>query len=173
MQWKLDITTPPKWAEKHVKNLYLFGSRSMAVRDDYVTVKTSDFDVKSSIASLITRKTDFDYAAPNSYKLRDDLIDDGWKEVEVDGLYHPCALLKGLFLKEQDGQTVQILLRSNHELFMAAWDSISPEFWYRYIWKSSPEFVFSYLDKKHQKKYITDIIGQIYDNVNRQYQWIK
>lgn len=171
--WKERIITPPEWAKDTVKGMYLFGSRSMAVRDDFVRVNKSDFDVKTEIASRIKETTDFDYAAPNSYPLRDRLVADGWREVDIESMYEPCHLMKGLYIKEQDKQTVQIIMRSNHVMFQKAWDSIDPEFWYRYIWKSSPKFAFSHMSTKDAKAEIKNIINQAYNNANLIYGWGK
>jgi hypothetical protein len=171
ISWKINITTPPSWAKDDVSGMYLFGSRSMAVRDGYKRVDDTEFDVRYKIASHINSETDFDYAAPNCYKLRERLVTNGWQEVEVAGLYHPCSLMKGLFVKQKNGQSVQILMRSNHVMFMTAWESIDPKFWYQYLWKSSPDFEFKRLATKEQKKRITDIISQYYSSVNRVYQW--
>ena len=167
-----DITSIPPWAEKDTRGMYLFGSRSMAVREQYVSVKDNSFDL-DKISSKITDSTDYDMAAPYSKMLEEMLVSNGWNQIPVEGLYHPCALMKGLFIKSNGGQTVQILLRDNHELFVKAWESIEPEFWYYYIWKRSPEFQFSKFAKKEQKKIITEIIMQVYNTVNVQYGFKK
>lgn len=167
-----EYTTIPLWAEKDTRGMYLFGSRSMTTRDTYVSIRKDKFDL-DKIKSKIKPSTDYDMAAPYSKKLASTLESNGWQSIPVEGLYHPCSLMKGLFIKSMNGETVQILLRENHELFIKAWDSIEPSFWYEYIWKRSPEFAFSKVSKKYQKKVITDIIMQIYDTVNNQYGYVK
>jgi hypothetical protein len=170
--WKTGITTPPDWAKDTVRGMYLFGSRSMAVRDGYKRVRDVDFDVRVNIANLIGKHTDYDYAAPDSSRLRDKLIKDDWQEYDTSLLYSPCPLLKGLFIKAKNGQAVQVLLRSNHAMFEEAWESIDPAFWYRYMWKSSPDFMFKHLDIKDAKSVINDMVQQAYNNANRQYGWV-
>lgn len=169
--WKRAITEPPTWAKDDVKGMYLFGSRSMAVRDEYKRFSGEDFDVKTLIADRITQKTDYDYAAQHSYVLRDRLEERGWTEVNVTSLYAPDPMLKSLYIKTDGETSVQILLRKNHVLFETAWESIDPAFWYRFIWKSSPDFVFKGLDKPVYKDRINAIIQQIYNDVNRIYKW--
>ena len=168
-----EITTPPMWAADDVKCMYLFGSRSMAVRTGYKDVLGNEFDT-DLIRSRLNSNTDFDYAAPYSKELVDKLVNNGWLHIDAfAGVYHPCKLLKSILVKEQHGQSVQILLRSNHELFTKMWDSLDPGFWYHYIWKSSPEFAFKQFPKKDQKKYITEILDQIYNTINREYGYTK
>lgn len=169
-----ELRTPPAWAKKDVEWMYLFGSRSMALRKGYKDVLGVEFNT-DMIRSCLTAKTDFDFAAPYSKELVDSLVSRGWTHIGVDGArgYHPCKLLKSILLKEQHGQSVQILLRSNHELFTKMWDSLDPGFWHYYIWKSSPDFVFKKFEKKEQKKMITEILDQSYNAINRQYGYIK
>lgn len=168
-----ELRTPPSWAKKDVEWMYLFGSRSMALRKGYKDVLGNEFDT-DLIRSRLTAKTDFDFAAPYSKQLVEKLIGNGWLHVGIDGggVYHPCKLLKAILMKEQDGQSVQILLRSNHELFTKMWDSVDPGFWYHYIWKSSPEFAFKKFEKSTQKKMITEILDQSYNAINRQYRFM-
>ena len=166
-----ELRTPPSWAKKDVEWMYLFGSHSMALRKGYKDVAGNQFDT-DKIRKNLTAKTDYDYAAPYSKALADRLCERGWKPIDTDDLYHPCKLMRGLFVKQQDGQSVQILLRSNHELFTKMWDSLDPGFWYHYIWKSSPDFAFQKFKRKEQKKMITEILDQVYNTVNRQYRYI-
>ena len=169
-----ELRTPPPWAKKDVEWMYLFGSRSMALRKGYKDVLGEEFDT-DLIRERLTEKTDFDFAAPYSEELVKKLTGNGWLHIGIDGggVYHPCKLLKAILMKEQDGQSVQILLRSNHELFTKMWDSLDPGFWYHYIWKSSPEFAFKNFEKKYQKKMITEILDQSYNVINRQYGFYK
>ena len=167
-----ELITPPDWAKEDVEWMYMFGSRSMALRKGYKDVLGNVFDT-DKIRKNLTKETDYDYAAPYSKRLADKLEDNGWIGVKVDELYHPCKLMKSLYVKKLGADSVQIILRSNHELFTKTWDSIDPGFWYHYIWKSSPDFVFKKLHKKEQKKAITEIIDQMYNTINRQYGYVK
>lgn len=168
-----ELSTPPDWASADVHGMYLFGSRSMALRKGYKDVNGEEFDT-DKIRKHLTEYTDYDYAAQYSRKLADRLEANGWKFIDTDGLYHPCKLMKALYVKKDEkGRNVQILLRKNHVLFQTVWDNLDPGFWYHYIWKSSPDFVFRKFKKKTQKKMITEIIDQLYTVYNRQYGFHK
>lgn len=166
-----DITTPPDWAKKDVKGMYLFGSRSMAVRKPKKDAAGNLFDI-NKIKSRITEDTDYDFACQYSTDIEAKLVSNGWTKCDVEELYHPCKILKALYVKTgSDGKNVQILLRSNQILFEKAWDSIDPAFWYKFIWKSSPDFKFKKLKRKDQKEIISSIVDQLYATVNMEYQF--
>lgn len=164
-----ELKTPPAWAKNDVRGMYLFGSRSMALRKAYRGIDGDVFDTKM-IRENLSPYTDFDYAAPYSDDLKNRLMNNGWTWVDVnDGIYHPCKLMKGLLVKSDGQKTVQILLRKNHVLFTKTWDAIDPWYYYHYIWKSSPNFLYKDLPRREMKKRISETIGAMYEVVNKTY----
>mgnify|MGYP006875406005 CR=1 FL=1 len=63
------------------------------------------------------------------------------------------------------------MLRNNHDLFVRAWNSIDPEFYYRYIWKSSPEFTWRESELYEQRKHIGQMMEQIYKIIHSEYMY--
>ncbi|PHS22084.1 MAG: hypothetical protein COA84_12955, partial [Robiginitomaculum sp.] len=166
---------PPSWATDTVRGMYLYGSRSMAMRP-----KTATFDPYESIGQNLRYNTDHDYSIQHSQATRDALLDDGFfcpKDNVKDGNicieeknYLPDPTFHTLFIKIKDGQQVQVVTRKNIILFMKVWKSIDAEFWYNYIWKSSPYSASGLsLDKPgtpnyyRRKKFIAPIMIQIFN----------
>ena len=160
-----EIKTPPVWAKREVEYMFLFGSREMSLRSS-----SKNFDT-SEIRDLITESTDYDYAAQYSKKLCDRLNRSGWSKIPDEKLYHKCRLLESIWQKKKNDQTVQIMLRNNHDLFVRAWNSIDPEFYYRYIWKSSPEFTWRESELYEQRKHIGQMMEQIYKIIHSEYMY--
>lgn len=176
--WK--YVTPPNreifdFAVK--EELYLFGSRSMAVRGTtHMSNRETRFDT-SVIRNRIDTPgsgTDFDFTMPYS--------DDAVRKCEAHGfskknllqVYHPDLTMameshesnkSALMKRSVDGVEYQILLRrpEHFPMFLFVWDRISPQYWFHNIWKSSPEFIGkSIQDREEVKRLIACQMNGLY-----------
>jgi hypothetical protein len=132
-----------------------------------------EFDPAVMIGSQVTDETDWDFSAKYSELNQDALARAGftyWPSGASpyrDNLtvrvyskeYHPKV---GRFLSYSTITKVHVVLHSDEELFRRVWDRISPEFYYKYLWKRSPQY--DHIDSKGERKLlIREIMNQLYE----------
>lgn len=149
----------------------LMGSRSMSLRPD-----TDTFSPRNQIGNYISYSTDWDFSIPYS-KTNCDLLTklgytlfekgnltyaDNLTEVVAEKTYSPKFDINNPIAYCCDDVTkVHIVLRNDYALFCNVWESISAEFYYRYLWKSS---VINFgVDAGELRYRIRDIMNQLYD----------
>lgn len=176
-------TIPPDWARKVVYDwkAFPFGSRSMAARKD---------EYANKIDLLLNRGkvTDWDYSLPYTEEILKSFERSGF-EWKVNPHYrHKIApkpntgkvpsslfvsqapgeilyadsLCVGVLQKKKGGEKVDVVLHSDEQLFRRVWNNISTEFYYNFIWKSSPDFAFAKLDAHDRPKAVNRIMNQLY-----------
>lgn len=136
--------TPP------LKELMLFGSREMAQRP-----KTKTFDPGESIGSLITDSTDWNWSGRWSQTTQSLLQSNGFTVVESN---YKDDLTVCILRREQVRmckEKIDVVLHSDEVLFRLAWRRITPEFYYRWLWKSSPEW-------RGESEFKGDFMNQLY-----------
>lgn len=132
-----------------------------------VRLSTRYFDPSSKILPLIKETTDYDYTAEHSVTLDLALKKEGFitpfaDQKQSQHAYYTDPTFHTLYTKTVWKETVQIITRTNAVRFVAIWESLDPEFWYHYIWKSSPEFVVPQLDMEQRKSMIKPIMAQLH-----------
>lgn len=161
----------PTWIEEDMKPIdgYLFGSRSMVGRKS----ANKDFDARKMIGSKISKDTDYDIAAPSCMEVEKYLKQKGYIRVDPEAMYAKDKYFQTLYTKVgMDGNTAQVILRSNHEMFKKVWDSIDPEFYYENLWKRSPS-----MDRNKavldppvkRKEKIMLVMNQLYKTAEKMY----
>lgn len=160
----------PIWLENDVKPIdgYLFGSRSMVDRKSM----NKDFDAKVKIGSKISHDTDYDIAAPSDMMIEKYLEQRNYQKVDPEGMYAKDKYFETLYTKKgHDGTNVQIILRTNHELFKRVWDSIDPWFYYENLWKRSPSVLkkTGHMDNIQRKENIMLVMNQLYKTAEKIY----
>lgn len=137
----------------------LMGSRSMAVRPS-----TNQFDPPSKIGNYINEATDWDFSQQYDEDHHNYLIAAGYKHWDADALAgYADDLTVGVYVKHlHDGTAVNVILHNNEELFRRVWDRITPEFYFRHIWKRSPYFLGQYYSDREIKACITSMMNQLY-----------
>jgi|694.fasta_scaffold118967_5 hypothetical protein len=137
----------------------LMGSRSMAVRPS-----TDQFDPPSKIGNYINDATDWDFSQQYDEDHHNYLIAAGydyWGPERLAG--YADDLTVGVYVKHlHDGTSVNIVLHNNEELFRRVWDRITPEFYFKHIWKRSPYFSVARNTDRETKAYITSMMNQLY-----------
>ena len=123
----------------------LFGSRSMASRSGQ-----KGFDPEFMIGSQISEATDWDFSAPYSEANHDALEAAGFTYYPTEQLAYADCLTVGVYIKRyipswaihrvEDIRTANVVLRTDHRLFVQVWNSIDPQFYYKYIWKRGPTY---------------------------------
>jgi hypothetical protein len=163
---------------RDLKNLghpQLFGSRAMSMRK-----VIRGFDPSLQIGTQIYSTTDWDFSQQHSEPLHDYLIAAGFRSHSKEELgayaddltagvyikeYHPPFDWKHLTIYSSDEVvTVNIVLHSDEALFRRVWSSITPEFYYKYIWKRSPRY--EHLDSGEARERIREIMNQLYRTAN-------
>ena len=137
----------------------LMGSRSMAVRPS-----TDQFDPHSKIGNYINDATDWDFSQQYDEENHNYLIAAGYDYWNSDDLAgYADDLTVGVYVKHlHDGTSVNIVLHNNEELFRRVWDRITPEFYFKHIWKRSPYFSVARNTDRETKAYITSMMNQLY-----------
>ena len=108
--------------------IYLFGSRSKLPND---LVKNSDFD-------FVVQQGEFS-SSPCAF-IQDDLYE-GWHEYYNDDNGCFDHLTKCVLTVIIKGILIQISVRSDLELFKKSWESIDNEYFKKYLWKKSPDYI--------------------------------
>lgn len=149
----------------------LFGSRSMAARSAIV-----GFDPAIMIGSYITKETDWDFSQEYSDYTHLYLLSAGFTHYNKNELgTYTDKLTIGVYSKEYFPKPdwsltsifstvpkVHVVLHSDEALFRKVWNRISPEFYYKYLWKRSPRF--DCTDSKGERKLqIREIMNQLYE----------
>jgi hypothetical protein len=150
------------------KTYMLFGSRSMAARPAF-----EGFDPSFVIGAQITDETDYDFSAPYSEQNHNILINSGFAYWPPEQLGYKDDLTTGVYVKCYPHKfdmknpeifsgipTVNVVLRTDYHLFRQTWNSIDPEFYYKYIWKRSPTYDFEEMSLTKTK--IRDIMNQLF-----------
>lgn len=132
----------------------LFGSRSMAVRPSSAT-----FDPTWSIGRRITPTTDWDFSQQHSEEVHNYLVSAGY--THHDNADYFDDLTVGVYAKSIDGYSAHFVLHNNEELFRRVWDSISAEFYHKFLWKRSDLYAFE--QPLIIKKRIKQIMNQLYE----------
>jgi hypothetical protein len=148
----------------------LFGSRSMAARS-----AVEGFDPAIMIGSQITERTDWDFSAQYSEMNQDALARAGFSYWPSGASPYADNLTIRVFSKEYSSKLdwslssifsappkVHVVLHSDEELFRRVWAGISPKFYYKYLWKRSPQY--DHIDSKgERKRLIREIMNQLYE----------
>jgi hypothetical protein len=66
-----------------------------------------------------------------------------------------------VYAKSIDGYAAHFVLHNNEELFRRVWDSISAEFYHKFLWKRSDLYAFE--QRLNIKKSIKQIMNQLYE----------
>ena len=166
----------PEVMKTDIKNLgyaRIFGSRSMAARPS-----VEGFDPSIMIGSQITDSTDWDFSQQYSEEVHRYLVAAGFIHYTAEQI-SPYAddLTVGVFIKEyspawdwknpiwfsnKDIVKVNIVLHKDETLFRRVWDRISPEFYYKYLWKRGPRFDYVHYDLCEIKMRIKEVMNQLY-----------
>jgi len=163
---------------RDLKNLghpQLFGSRAMSTRE-----VIRGFDPSLQIGTQISATTDWDFSQQHSELLHSYLIDSGFTSYSKEELgayaddltagvyikeYHPPFDWKHLTIYSSDEVvTVNIVLHTDEALFRRVWSSITPEFYYKYLWKRSPRY--KLLESSETKERIREVMNQLYRAAN-------
>jgi len=155
---------------KELKSAQLFGSRSMAARS-----ATKGFDPSFMIGAQITEETDWDFSEQYSEYTHSYLLSAGFTHYDsADLAPYGDNLTVGVYIKDYtpksdwgllniftDAPTVNIVLHSNEELFRQVWDAITPEFYYRHLWKRSPQL--DHIGTMGERKlHISEMMNQLF-----------
>jgi hypothetical protein len=165
----------PEIMKTDIKNLgyaRLFGSRSMAARPS-----VEGFDPSVMIGSQINDSTDWDFSQQYNDYTHSYLLSAGFTHYAKDQI-GPYAddLTVGVYIKEYtpkfnmgnllayrlgDVPKINVVLHSDELFFRQVWDRISPEFYYRYLWKRSPQY--DHIDSiGERKQHIREIMNQLF-----------
>jgi len=150
----------------------LFGSRSMSSRP-----VVEGFDPAIMIGTQINESTDWDFSQQYSDYAHSYLVSSGFTHYSKNEI-GPYAdnLTVGVYIKEykhkfdvrnplafclSDAPKINVVLHSDENLFRRVWDSITPEFYYKYLWKRSPRY--ERTDSVGERKlYIREVMNQLY-----------
>jgi hypothetical protein len=160
----------PDVMKTDIKNLgyaRLFGSRSMAARPS-----VEGFDPAIMIGSQINDNTDWDFSQQYNDYTHSYLLSAGFTHYAKDQI-GPYAdeLTVGVYIKEYNTSSlfslfnsvtkINVVLHSDELFFRRVWDRISPEFYYRYLWKRSPQY--DHISSVGERKLcIREIMNQLY-----------
>jgi hypothetical protein len=153
----------------------LFGSREMSTRE-----VICGFDPSLQIGTQIFATTDWDFSQQYSELLHNYLVAAGFTSYSKEELgayaddltvgvyvkeYHPHFNWQTLEVYSSDEVvTMNVVLHSDEALFRCVWESITPEFYYKYIWKRSPRY--ERLDAGEAKERIREVMNQLYRTAN-------
>lgn len=151
-----------------IDSAILFGSRSMTSRP-----AVEEFDPVTMIGSQITDETDWDFSAPYSEKNHEALIQAGFTHYPPECLSYKDDLTTGVYIKEYSPKfdmnnlvayshapVANVVLRNDYYVFCQTWDSVDPCFYYKYLWKRSPNYDGEELGDVKNK--IRDIMNQLF-----------
>ena len=79
--------------------------------------------------------SDWDFAAPLSEGNKQTLKNAGFEEVNIEN--YRDDLTTHVYAKVVNDQMIQVALKTDYDLFLQVWNSITPEFFEKYIWKNS------------------------------------
>jgi hypothetical protein len=151
-----------------LKTYMMFGSRSMASRPS-----KERFDPAIMIGSQIDDSTDWDFSAPYTQENHNILVNAGYIHWPAEQLGYRDELTEGVYIKTYPHKfdmsnpviyngvpTANVVLRNDYALFRQAWNSIDPEFYYKYLWKRSPTY--DHQELALTKETIRDIMNQLF-----------
>jgi hypothetical protein len=163
---------------RDLKNLgypKLFGSREMSTRE-----VMNGFNPAMQIGAQIYATTDWDFSQQYSELLHNYLIAAGFKAYSKEELgayaddltvgvyikeYHPPYSWKTLDIYSSDEVViVNVVLHTDETQFRRVWDNITPEFYYKHLWKRSPRY--EHLNAGEAKDHIREIMNQLYRIAN-------
>jgi hypothetical protein len=124
------------------------------------------------IGSQITNSTDWDFSQQYNDYTHSYLLSAGFTHYSKNEI-GPYAddLTVGVYIKEYSASSlfslfnavpkINVVLHSDELFFRRVWDRISPEFYYRYLWKRSPQY--DHIDSVGERKLrIREIMNQLY-----------
>jgi len=181
------VTIPPDWARKVVYDwkAFPFGSRSMAARKD-------EYANKIDLLLNRDKITDWDYSLPYNEEILKSFERSGfeWKvnphfkymigsgpktgkapssilsvsniQQMPKEIHYADSICVGVLQKEKGGEKVDVVLHSDEQLFRRVWNKIGTEFYYNFIWKSSPDFAFKNLPDRERPAAVNRIMNQLY-----------
>lgn len=89
---------------------------------------------RSKLPEDVVFWSDWDFAAPLSEGNKQALKNAGFEEVKIEN--YRDDLTTNVFQKVVNDKAIQVALKIDYDLFMLTWDSITPDFFERYIWKN-------------------------------------
>lgn len=116
---------------------------------------------RSKLPHELVKNSDWDFAAPYAVEVIKDLTAKGYHEVIVNPDYMDTQTVK--VYERLDINllaNVQISLKKDYNLFCKVWNSITPEFFQKYIWKQSP--IYRGIKNPERTARIRDILDQLY-----------
>lgn len=124
--------------KQHVPfDAYLFGSRSK------ISVQDSDWDFAA------------EYTEENHQKL----VDAGYEFLGTKDTLEKSdycdTLSHSFYYKEVDGAEINVILKTDMNLFEKVWERISEQFFVDFIWKQGPFFI--------SKGHITQLMDQLFE----------
>lgn len=134
---------------ENIPRVFLYGSRSLV--DCWEFSRAEKFE-----KARLVEGSDWDYAIQYSPEAVKELVEKGWKMVDVEA--YQDASTEQVFENGFEGEKIQISLRKNIRAFRDLWCSIPPRFYWDRINKKSPLA----LDKKE----IQDYMSQLYHLVS-------
>ena len=133
-------------------NASMHGSREMAAREDS----------PSRLKYRIHHTTDFDYVAQDNEFNHNILKQDGFLKVDNKYFLNPSSLFVACYTKTFHDRyypcEVQIILLKDKMTYIDVWDSIDPNFYATYLWKSG--------SNKPDKAQISAIMKQLIKTYN-------
>lgn len=125
----------------------MHGSREMASRPE----------ASNHLKFGLKENTDFDFVAQNIPDVQRILYECGFKRIDDNYFKNSNQLFVACYTKTYNDSyvpaKVQVILLSDHKTYQSVWESIDPDFYEKYIWKSGPN--------KPNRKQISAIIDQL------------
>ena len=156
---------PPIWFSRDMKDFDLLavGSRDMerkiVAKAPVSLPGSSQYTYGRDIGIHVSKETDYDFSTSYSPETEQRLKDIGFTLVGTDygqdsRIAETFYSLVAVYEKKRAGETVQILLHRNENLFRSVWGRINPRFWAQTIWKSNPQRLRDSTDHEQVKKQI-------------------
>lgn len=144
--------------------VFLYGSRNMLLREQ---VERKSSKIRDAMKKAPTHlQADYDFIIQDSPDVQAELLKRRFKKVDVSKMYSLDEETSALFLKTvrvfHEEMEIQVILKRDFYLSRKAWMSIDTDFYYRYLWKSSPDFIMKHLDSKDRKEYLTGQFNNFY-----------
>lgn len=157
------------WDELDKIPVFLYGSRSMLLREEAIKENREIADAFAKLSSRGIASTDYDFIMQDSAAVRAELKKRRFDEIKGSDMYNVDQNTAAVFTKKLKGglfgkdTEIQVILKTNVELVKKTWKLIHTPFYYKNLWKSSPEFVMKNLDTQSRKQYITLQMNMLYD----------
>jgi hypothetical protein len=101
-------------------------------------------DKKATFSIDVNSSTDYDLYATFSPELRDFLIANDFDNITNHDLHINNRIAPGKYTSDTETVMIfergkcQVALKRDAEFYRSVFESISPEFYYKFLWKSSP-----------------------------------